>query len=282
MLSKNDIKNIKSLELKKFRDEKGLFVAEGHKLVGELLGVFDCILLAATDEWLGSRRNIPAQRVEQVTPDELKRASLLRSPQDVIAVFCMPRESLAMKDAAGSDLVLALDDVQDPGNLGTIIRIADWFGIKDIFCSKGSADVFNPKAVQATMGAISRVKIHYVDLMEEIKALPASVPVYGTYLEGQTIYNTELSDNGVIIMGNEGKGISREVGKTVNRKLYIPNWPAGAATSESLNFTVTVLLSPVGKFNAPSSPMLPSLIAAGLSSVHGSQAANFIAPALAL
>ena len=180
MLSKNDIKNIKSLELKKFRDEKGLFVAEGHKLVGELLGVFDCILLAATDEWLGSRRNIPAQRVEQVTPDELKRASLLRSPQDVIAVFCMPRENLAMKDAAGSDLVLALDDVQDPGNLGTIIRIADWFGIKDIFCSKGSADVFNPKAVQATMGAISRVKIHYVDLLEEIKALPASVPVYGT------------------------------------------------------------------------------------------------------
>ncbi len=242
MLSKNDIKNIKSLELKKFRDEKGLFVAEGHKLVGELLGVFDCILLAATDEWLGSRRNIPVQRVEQVTPDELKRASLLRSPQDVIAVFCMPRESLAMKDAAGSDLVLALDDVQDPGNLGTIIRIADWFGIKDIFCSKGSADVFNPKAVQATMGAISRVKIHYVDLLEEIKALPASVPVYGTYLEGQTIYNTELSDNGVIIMGNEGKGISREVGKTVNRKLYIPNWPAGAATSESLNVAVATAI----------------------------------------
>jgi TrmH family RNA methyltransferase len=126
--------------------------------------------------------------------------------------------------------------------LGTIIRIADWFGIKDIFCSKGSADVFNPKAVQATMGAISRVKIHYVDLLEEIKALPASVPVYGTYLEGQTIYNTELSDNGVIIMGNEGKGISREVGKTVNRKLYIPNWPAGAATSESLNVAVATAI----------------------------------------
>ncbi len=242
MLSKNDIKNIKSLELKKFRDEKRLFVAEGHKLVGELLGVFKCVLLVATDEWLARQRRIPADRIEAVTADELKRASLLRSPQDVLAVFCMPDERLTMKEAAAKNLVLALDDVQDPGNLGTIMRIADWFGIKDIFCSKGTADIFNPKAVQATMGAISRVKIHYTDLVKEITALPASVPIYGTFLDGEIIYDTNLSDNGVIIMGNEGNGISREVGKTVNCKLYIPNWPAGAATSESLNVAIATAI----------------------------------------
>ena len=242
MLSKNDIKNIKSLEHKKFRDEKKLFVAEGHKLVGELLGVFKCVLLVATDQWLSSQAKIKAERIENVSDDELKRASLLRSPQDVLAVFCMPDDRVPMRDAASKNLVLALDDVQDPGNLGTIIRIADWFGIKDIFCSKGTADVFNPKAVQATMGAVSRVKIHYTDLVNEISSLPASVPVYGTYLDGETIYDTQLSGNGVIIMGNEGNGISKEVGKTVNRKLYIPNWPAGAATSESLNVAIATAI----------------------------------------
>lgn len=242
MLSKNDIKNIKSLEHKKFRDEKGLFIAEGHKLVGELLGVFRCILLAATDEWIESHGRIPAERVETVTSDELKRASLLRSPQDVLAVFSIPDDRETMKSVAANNLVLALDDVQDPGNMGTIVRIADWFGIKDIFCSRGTADIFNPKAVQATMGALARVRIHYTDLMKEISSLPASVPVYGTFLDGQTIYNTELSGNGVIIMGNEGNGISPEVGKTVSRRLYIPNWPAGAVTSESLNVAIATAI----------------------------------------
>ena len=242
MLSKNDIKNIKSLELKKFRDEKRLFVAEGHKLVGELLGVFKCVLLVATQEWLGSHSRIPADRIEAVTPDELKRASLLRAPQDVLGVFCIPAYSQTMKEAASDNLVLALDDVQDPGNLGTIIRLADWFGIKDIFCSRGTADIYNPKAVQATMGAIARVRIHYTDLAKELTALPDSVPVYGTFLEGDIIYDTTLSANGVIIMGNEGNGISKEVGKTVNRKLFIPAWPAGAATSESLNVAIATAI----------------------------------------
>ncbi|MCQ2068467.1 MAG: RNA methyltransferase [Bacteroidaceae bacterium] len=242
MLSKNDIKNIKGLEQKKFRDERGLFVAEGHKLVGELLGIFNCILLVATDEWAGSHANTPARRIEVVSADELKRASLLRSPQDVLAVFQIPDWTQTISSAAKQNLVLALDDVQDPGNLGTIARIADWFGIKDIFCSKGTADIFNPKAVQATMGAIARVKIHYTDLVKEISALPASIPVYGTFLDGETIYNTPLSANGVIIMGNEGNGISKEVGKTVNRRLYIPNWPAGAATSESLNVAIATAI----------------------------------------
>lgn len=242
MLSKNDIKNIKSLEQKKFRDEKGLFVAEGHKLVGELLGVFKCVLIAGTQEWFATRKSIPAQRTETVTPDELKRASLLRTPQDVLAVFTIPDGTVSLAQASEKNLVLALDDVQDPGNLGTIVRIADWFGIKDIFCSKGTADIYNPKAVQATMGAISRVRLHYTDLSGDLSALPESTPIYGTYLNGEIIYDTELSSNGVIIMGNEGNGISTEVGKTVNRRLYIPNWPAGAATSESLNVAIATAI----------------------------------------
>lgn len=242
MLSKNDIKNIKSLEQKKFRDEKGLFVAEGHKLVGELLGVFKCMLVAGTQEWISSHKSIPAQRVETVTPDELKRASLLRTPQDVLAVFAIPDGTASLAQTSANNLVLALDDVQDPGNLGTIVRIADWFGIKDIFCSKATADIYNPKAVQATMGAISRVRLHYTDLAKELSTLPESTPIYGTYLNGETIYNTGLSQNGVIIMGNEGNGIGSEVSKTVNRRLYIPNWPAGAATSESLNVAIATAI----------------------------------------
>lgn len=241
MLSKNDIKNIKSLEQKKFREEKRLFVAEGHKLVGDLLSKFDCVLLAATPDWkpLG---NFRAERKEEITPDELKRASLLRSPQDVLAVFRIPDYSTDMATEAAKSLVLALDDIQDPGNLGTIVRIADWFGIKDIFCSSGTADIYNPKAVQATMGALARVRVHYTDLLKGISHMTSGIPVYGTFLDGETIYSTPLSENGVIIMGNEGNGISREIAAKVNRRLFIPNWPAGAATSESLNVAVATAI----------------------------------------
>ena len=242
MLSKNDIKNIKSLEHKKFRNEKGLFVAEGHKLAGELLGKFRCILIIATQEWLDRCRNVPAERIVTVTPDELKRVSLLRSPQDILAVFHIPEYKESMTQVASKNLVLALDDVQDPGNLGTIVRIADWFGIKDIFCSKGTADIYNPKAIQATMGAIARVRLHYTDLIKEISGLPASVPVYGTYLNGDTLYDTALSDHGVIIMGNEGNGISTEISKSISHRLYIPNWPSGAPTSESLNVAIATAI----------------------------------------
>lgn len=242
MLSKNDIKNIKSLEHKKFRTEKGLFIAEGHKTVLELTGKFSCTLLAATQDWLDCHRNIPAERIESVTTDELKRASLLQSPQDVLAVFRIPKSEIKMSDTAQNNLVLALDDVQDPGNLGTIIRLADWFGIKDVFCSKGTADIYNPKAVQATMGALARVRVHYTDLKQSIKELPESVPVYGTFLDGEIIYDTKLSANGVIIMGNEGNGISPEIKQSVTHKLYIPNWPKGAPTSESLNVAIATAI----------------------------------------
>lgn len=243
MLSKNDIKLVKSLEHKKFRQEKNMFVAEGPKLVGELLGRFSCHAVFGTPRWIEMHQTIPAGRVEAVTSDELKRASLLKAPQDVIALFEIPQTEANIESAASENLVLALDDVQDPGNLGTIIRIADWFGIKDIFCSRGTADVYNPKAVQATMGAIARVRLHYTDLARVISGLPAGIPVYGTYLDGETIYDAGLTQNGVIVMGNEGNGISAETGKAVTRRIYIPNWPAGAETSESLNVAIATAIT---------------------------------------
>lgn len=242
MLSKNDIKNIKRLEQKKFRTENGLFIAEGHKTVEELLGCFNCNLLVATHEWLDRHKEITAKRIEAVTPDELKRVSLLQNPQDVLAVLCIPNDSFTLSTAADDNLVLALDDIQDPGNLGTIVRIADWFGIKHIICSKETADIYNPKAVQATMGAVARVKVHYADLARALRELPENIPVYGTYLNGETIYDTRLSRNGVIIMGNEGNGISEEVSKAVNCRLFIPNWPSGSITSESLNVAIATAI----------------------------------------
>lgn len=242
MLSKNDIKEIKALEQKKFRSANGLFVAEGHKLVNELLGVFECVLAAATPEWDRFGNKIPAARFEPVTPDELKRASLLQNPQDVLAVFRIPDHQCQLSTAATGNLVLALDDIQDPGNLGTIVRIADWFGIRDIFCSKGTADIYNPKSVQATMGAIARVRLHYIDLKKELESIKGNIPIYGTFLDGENIYSKDLSANGVIIMGNEGNGISQAIEQTVTNKLLIPAWPTGAKTSESLNVAVATAI----------------------------------------
>ena len=140
-------------------------------------------------------------------------------------------------------LVLALDGVQDPGNLGTIIRIADWFGIENIICSDNTADVYSPKVVQATRGSIARVKIHYTDLYNYIKELKIDIPVYGTLLNGENIYKQTLSHNGLVIMGNEGNGISPEIAKMINHKLFIPNYPAGHPTADSLNVAIATAIT---------------------------------------
>lgn len=170
MLSKNKIKYIHSLELKKYRKEEQAFIAEGHKLVGELLGRFSCRLLLGTSEWLEKHPCAIAKETIEVSQEELTKVSLLKSPQEVLAVFDMPHYEFT-PDCIKHSLCLALDDIQDPGNLGTIIRIADWFGIQDIFCSTGTADAFNPKTVQATMGALARVRLHYCDLKKLVSSL---------------------------------------------------------------------------------------------------------------
>jgi len=235
-LSKNRIKYIHSLELKKNRKSDKVFLAEGPKLVGDLLGHFPCLFLLATAEWLSQNRPLSVADVTVVSEEELSRASLLKAPQQVLAVFRQPDDEW---DASviNHSLCLALDDVQDPGNLGTIIRLADWFGIEHIFCSPNTVDAYNPKTVQATMGGIARVKLHYTSLPELIGSLK-DVPVYGTFLDGENMYSLPLSSCGLIVMGNEGNGIGKEVEKLINRKLYIPNYPAERETSDSLNVAI--------------------------------------------
>lgn len=240
MISKNKIKFIRSLEQKKFRKENGVFLAEGNKLVSDLSDFFKCKILVATQQWLDSNRNIIADEKIYVEKDELSRVSLLKTPQDVLAVFEIPSYTLSM-DCPRNELCLALDDVQDPGNLGTIIRIADWFGIKYIYCSHGTADAFSPKTVQATMGALARVKLHYCNIKELISSLN-DVPVFGTFLDGDSIYNNTLSSNGLIVMGNEGNGISKEVAELINRRILIPNYPQGNETTDSLNVAVATAI----------------------------------------
>lgn len=240
MLSKNKIKYIHSLELKKNRKEEGVFIAEGHKLVGDLLGHFPCKLIVALPNWLEKNPKVTADEIIEVTPDELSRASLLKTPQDVLAIFEQPHYETST-DVMKHSLCLALDDIQDPGNLGTIIRLADWFGIENIFCSHGTVDVYNPKVIQATMGALARVKLHYCDLVKLITSVK-DIPIFGTFLDGNNIYGEDLSKNGLIIMGNEGNGVSKEVSQLINKRLYIPNYPTSRETSESLNVAIATAI----------------------------------------
>lgn len=237
-LSKNKQKYIRGLELKKNRRAEGVFLAEGPKLVEDLMGHYTCRCLVATPEWLATHRTATADDIVEVTAEELQRASLQKSPQDVLAVFAQPNEKPAL-DTPARQLCLALDGVQDPGNLGTIVRIADWFGIERIFCSSDTADVFSPKAVQATMGSIARVRVHYVDSLEMlVQSLPEGTPVCGTFLDGDNLYSNRLPRQGLLVMGNEGKGIGQAVGRLCTHRLRIPNYPAGRETSDSLNVAI--------------------------------------------
>ena len=241
MISKNKIKYIRSLELKKNRNKEGKFVAEGFKVVDDLLALQPADLIVATGEWLQDKHFGAETEVIEVTDEELKKVSFLQHPQQVLAVF--KQATSGDYSINTSELSLALDGVQDPGNLGTIIRIADWFGITHIYCSQDTADVYNPKVVQATMGSIARVKVEYGDLLGLVESLPADIPVYGTLLDGDNIYQQQLENRGLIVMGNEGKGISPALAKKVNHKLLIPNFPEGRATADSLNVAIATAIT---------------------------------------
>ena len=257
-VSKANIKLVRSLQQKKFRDERGLFVAEGRKCVEELSKAFERVMLFVEGE------NATAQEIAQM--------SSLRTPQGVIGVFRKNggepseaqhwgRRRLACGDK--DSLIVALDGVQDPGNLGTIIRTCDWFGVRRLVCSLDTADCYNPKVVQATMGALARVQVVYVDLpkwLEEIQSLhteptagetPAPpvtspLPIYGTLLNGRNLYEEGAiaeRQRGVIIMGNEGNGISEAVRRYITHPLLIPPYPADAETSESLNVAIATAIT---------------------------------------
>lgn len=238
MLSKTKIKQIHSLELKKFRDETGLFVAEGNKLVADMLPAFECELLVAKPSWMATQGDIPARELIVAEGDDIRKAGFLRTPQDVLAVFRRPAYTVEEADPQ-SKLILALDGIQDPGNMGTIIRLADWFGIEHIVCSTDTADAFGPKTVQATMGALSRVKVHTTDLSAYLqRQVIRQIPIYGTFLDGEDLYSKELSETGIIVMGNEGNGIRKETERLVTERLYIPSYPRDRETSESLNVAI--------------------------------------------
>ena len=313
-LSKNKIKLISSLKLKKYRDELSLFVAEGPKLVSDLLKSFSAKIIVCTQSWLDENSPSAEEIIVVSSADDLKSVTQLSSPSPVLAVFykkdcsfssnsvlvsskksptSIPAESVLQEFNSHSSLspnngggfasnpvtnitnplspdsrnqkevlnpsnhpeyfsnplspdffkekrlILAIDSVQDPGNLGTIIRIADWFGINDIVCSETTVDVYNFKTIQATMGALCNVNIHYINL-KDFCAIAASYnwSLYGTFLDGEVIYNAKLSDFGVIIMGNEGNGISSDIADLVSNRLYIPDYPLGKSYSESLNVAV--------------------------------------------
>ena len=222
-MTQNEIKQIRSLQIKKFRDELNLFVAEGDKCISELSKAFTLVQHFSAD-------NTPLKDIE--------RASSLRTPQGSIAVFRKPQFPLPVIQP--DTLYLALDGIQNPGNLGTIIRTADWFGIRDIICSANTADCFSPKVVQATMGALARVRVHYTDLPAWLTNSQHST-IYGTLLTGKDLYAPDAipdKRSGIIVMGNEGNGLSPEVRKLITHSLRIPSFPPDAPTSESLNVAI--------------------------------------------
>lgn len=242
MISKNQIKYIHSLETKKGRNKENAFVAEGPKVVADLMAFMQPQMIVATEEWYRANPTVSnGNGCFVVTEDELRKVSFLQHPQQVLAVF--PIKDKQKEAVVEKKLYLALDGVQDPGNLGTIIRIADWFGITRIFCSRDTADVYNPKVIQATMGSVARVDVVYVDLAELFGSLPDGYPVYGTFLDGEDIYKKPLTSHGIIVMGNEGKGISPAIGELVNNRLLIPNFPKGRDTADSLNVAIATAIT---------------------------------------
>lgn len=231
-ITKVQIKWVRSLQQKKYRDELGLFVAEGAKCVNDLQGAFELVLLVTP---------------ENASPTEIEQMSSLRTPQGMIGIFKKREDKGNRLLTISNELVLALDGVQDPGNLGTIIRTCDWFGIHHILCSRDTADCYNPKVVQATMGALARVRLHYVnDLTNALNEYQQmGYPIYGTLLNGKNIYASDAlptKEKGIIVMGNEGNGISQSVRALVTYPLLIPSYPTDTPTSESLNVSIATAI----------------------------------------
>ena len=234
-ISKAEIKQVRSLQQKKFRDELGLFVAEGDKCVEELRKGFEPVSLY--------------REGENATRTEIEQMSGLQTPQGTIAVFRKPAlpSAPSLEERAGGEVLLVLDGVQNPGNLGTIIRTCDWFGVHDIVCSRDTPDCYNPKVVQATMGALTRVRIHYAENLAEwlktISSQQSDVRIYGTLLDGKDMYEVlqqsgPTAQRSIIVMGNEGNGISEEVQRFITHPIRIPSYPKDAETSESLNVAI--------------------------------------------
>lgn len=235
MVSKNQIKLITSLQQKKYRNQHQLFFAETKKVIDEFLDAkFELVNLFTVDETLFPV--VEANKMYAISEAELKKISALKTPNECLAIFKMPKSSDLIRDG----LILALDDIRDPGNLGTIVRLCDWFGIETLVCSTETVDVYNPKVIQSTMGSISRVKIVYADLISFLQKV--NLPVYGTFMDGENVYNQDLIQEAVIVMGNEANGISPEIEALVTHKIAIPRFGKLQKT-ESLNVATATAIT---------------------------------------
>ncbi|MBW4361964.1 TrmH family RNA methyltransferase [Flavobacterium taihuense] len=242
MLSKNQIKLISGLHQKKHRFGNQLFFAEGVKVIQELVkSNFELEHLYTTKE---DFNEITANKKSIISENELNKISALATPNTCLAVFRIPLESKIIE----SGLILALDSIRDPGNLGTILRLCDWFGIQQLVCSKETVDIYNPKVVQATMGSIARVNVNYIDLNDFISN--TSLPVFGTFMDGENIYKMNLPQEGIIIMGNEANGISESIENLITKRLAIPRFGELQIT-ESLNVATatSIVLSEFRRLN---------------------------------
>lgn len=234
MLSKNKIKFINSLHTKKYRDMNQLFVCEGEKIIEILINSgFPVKEIFATEEWYSDNNKYPTTII---TYQELKKISTLKNPNNVLALVPYLSSEMNLEEIA-STVSLVLDDIRDPGNLGTIIRTADWFGIKNIICSKESVEIYNPKVVQSTMGAIFSVQIFYTELsnlFEKIKKYDG-FQIAGTYMKGESVYQTRFPNRGFLVFGNESKGIRKDLERHIDNKIHIPAFTKSFKSSESLN-----------------------------------------------
>lgn len=240
MLGKKKINQIRSLAQKKYRQKEKLFLAEGNKIVLELLNSRFLIKeLIATAEFIGHHKSQLQEHIKitAAATEEIRKASLLKNPQQSLALCELPSETELPEKISG--LAFYLDGLQDPGNLGTIIRIADWFGMEFLFCSPGTADIYNPKVIQASMGSFCRVKTVYASFNDVVSmANRSGIEVYGAFMDGKSIYSSRLTDNAIIVLGNEGNGISENTAEKITTRLSIPSFSTGKSCAESLNVAI--------------------------------------------
>lgn len=240
MIAKKKISLIKSLTQKKFRQKEQLILVEGDKLVSEILNSKIHIKeLFATEIFLNESKNLlyKVEMITEITAEEIKKASLMKNPQHCLAICQLPPEEKLPESITG--ISFFLDGIQDPGNLGTIIRTCDWFGMEYVFCSPDTVDVYNPKVIQSSMGSFHRMKIVYTEF-EELNLIcsKSPIPVLGTFIEGKSLFSFEFPSDVLVVMGNEGNGIRPEVAKKISTKLYIPSFNSGKPGAESLNVAV--------------------------------------------
>lgn len=248
MLSQNQLKHISALKVKKYREEFSQFIAEGHKLVMDLINSeFSISGIYASADWIVTNLSVIREKdipVFETLPREMERISALSTPSPVLAVVKIPAEQSSHPQIP--KLYLALDDIRDPGNLGTIIRIADWFGMATVLCSENCVDLYNPKVVQATMGSIARVSVIRCNLAETLATLSESsggFPVYGALLEGESIFSQTLTNHGIILIGNESRGISPELIPFITQKIFIPSFGSSElGKAESLNASIATAI----------------------------------------